>query len=413
MPEKLDIIIVGAGLGGLAAAVALCQDNHRVTVLEASQAMGEIGAGIQVTPNFTRILHRWGLGEALAKAGVLPEWVTQRRWENGKCLTRFALNANDRMEQEFGYQYYLIHRKDLHRILLEKAVELGAVVKTAISVQQRVILRDGASLAAHLIIAADGIKSVLNRFVTGADLKPQPTGDAAYRALLTREQMQDPELASLRLEQGPTVWLGPKSHVVGYYVDGGRLYNMVILVPQEEADEENWKLQGDVNKLRIFFKGWDTRLQKMIGMIGSSYIWNLYDREALDRWLHPLGNLVLLGDAAHPMLPYVAQGAASAIEDAASLAECLKSVPAVHSLRISLTVYESLRKPRAYSMRDAGRKNQVYFHLPDGPEQEKRDSELESGDESKKTPNQLNDEKILDMMYAYDVIEETRKALSF
>ncbi|KAL2829629.1 hypothetical protein BJY01DRAFT_240602 [Aspergillus pseudoustus] len=420
MTHKLNILIAGAGLGGLAAAVALSIDGHHVTVLEAASEFGEIGAGIQVTPNVTRILHRWDLAESLGRYGCTPETVTQLRWDDGTQLTRFSINRDGRMEREYGYKYYHIHRKDLHRMLLETAQRRGAIVKVNCGVvhyttsseglPQAVVTQDGFRHSADLIIAADGCRSTLGRFVVGSEIKAEPTGDSAYRALLTRQQVQDAELEIPELASGSVVWLGPGSHVVGYYVDGGRLYNLVIVVPTgDEVNEESWKLPGKMERLRAHFAGWDPRLRRLLSKIDKSLLWNLYDRGGLSQWVHPVGNLVLIGDAAHPMLPYVAQGAASAVEDAAALAECLKLVSEKCSLREALTMYARLRIPRTSAMRTAGQKNRVYFHLPDGPEQQQRDADLQKYDETGETPNQLNNSKVLAAMYGYDIVKDVRR----
>ena len=383
MSRHLDIIVVGAGLGGLAAAVAILSTNllggsSSVTVLEAASELGEIGAGIQVTPNFTRLMHRWGLATQLEQWGVKPQQMRQLRWQDSKELSRRDGNADNLIEKMYGVPYYQIHRADLHAMLLARAKELGANVHTHSVVEKyecgtkerrdSVTTTDGRRFEADLIVAADGCKSILANIVLGEKRPATPTGDSAYRALLTREQISDPDLADLQLEQGSVVWMGPDSHVVGYLVRGGENYNLVIIVPdsEEETKEESWKLPGDMQRLRNFFRNWDWRLRKILNKIESSYIWNLRDRPALERWLHPHGNLVLLGDSAHPMLPYVAQGASSAAEDAAALAECLTFINEQRSLRDVLEVYQRLRIPRALGMRNAARSNRDFFQMPDG-----------------------------------------------
>jgi salicylate hydroxylase len=159
--------------------------------------------------------------------------------------------------------------------------------------------------------------------------------------------------------------MGPERHIVGYYVCGGSMYNLVILVPDEDG-VESWKTPGDMVKLREQSKDWDPRVRKILSMVSESLIWRLRDRQALEGWLNPERNLVLLGDAAHPMLPYIAQGASSAIEDAVALATCLDFVDGKKGIRDVLKVYEELRILRTLRMRDSARANEEYFHFPDG-----------------------------------------------
>lgn len=357
--------------------MALAEAGHRVIVFESSTELGEIGAGIQVTPNLTRILTRWGLGAQLRKHGVQPPYIRQVRWSNSKCLTKFPVNAGDKMKNSYGSEYFHIHRNDLHRMLLGRARELGVTVfigKTVVSYEylqsgskrDQVTLKDGSKHVADLIIAADGIRSTLSSYVVGEPVQSSPTGDSAYRALLTKEQMAHPELADLELSTYATSWIGPNRHIVGYYVSGGDYYNLVVIVPDEQAGEESWKLRGDMGKLRSQFEDWDPRIRLMLSMIDKSFIWKLRDRPALKRWVHPRGNLVLLGDAAHPMLPYIAQGAASAAEDAVALVACLKYATKQGSIRDVLKVYEALRLPRTQAMRDKAQANREYYHYPDG-----------------------------------------------
>lgn len=367
---------------GLAAAVSILvfasSSTPSVTILEAATQFSEIGAGIQVAPNFTRLLYKLGLGSSVEKYGVIPRCSRQLRWADGSELTRTAMNEGDRFRLAFGHRYYYLHRADLHAMLLERARELGARVLSGKEVTEyrpsltgtgkdTIICRDGTQFEADLVIAADGVRSKMCEAVVGQGIRATPTGDSAYRALLTAEQVKQSKFEDLHLEDGALVWLGPDKHVVGYFVRDMQYYNLVILVPEDEPNEESWKLPGDLGKLQSHFKDWDESLRKLIDLVDSSFLWSLRDRDMLDTWLHPTGNMVLLGDSAHPMLPYVGQGAASAVEDAVVLADCLDfSTQRNLPLRSVLRVYEQVRRPRTQNMREAGKKNRDYFHMPDG-----------------------------------------------
>ncbi|KAL9094467.1 MAG: hypothetical protein Q9165_003317 [Trypethelium subeluteriae] len=417
MIEKLEVFVIGTGIGGLAAAVGLSTKGHEVTVYERDSEVSEIGAGIQVTPNFTRILRRWGLGKRLHERGVNTLSSRLRRWEDGKVLSEYALNANGYMEKTYGDPYYHIHRADLQAILLEKAKELGVTCKTSTHIvdyvhqggKERVIFADGTSSTADLVVAADGNRSILAKHVLGHDVPSAAVGDSAYRGLIPREQMQDPLLQDLDLEYNQDVWLGPHSHTVTYYVRSGEMFNFIVALP-DEPGEESWKAPGDINKLRKHFESWDPRIRAIASKINQSYIWKLRDRPALERWVHPHGNLVLLGDAAHPMLPYVAQGASSAVEDAAVLAECLSYAKAgIRDIQTVLQAYEKIRKPRALQMKNAARSNRAQFHMPDGPEQQARDKAMKDESTGDRSINMFKDKEKAQFMYGHDVVNEVHE----
>ena len=358
----------------MASALALSEKGHHVTVYERDAEVSEIGAGIQVTPNFTRILHRWGLSERLHQVGVNPSWFRYRRWETGEVLSQAPLNVDSLMTNSYGVPYYHVHRADLQTLLLERTRELGVTCKTNALVvdynhnngDEEIIFADGSSATADLVIAADGSRSKLAKHVLGHEVRDEPVGDSAYRGLIPREKMQDPFLKDLDLEYNTDVWIGPNSHTVTYYVRGGDLFNVVVALP-DEPGEESWKALGDMDKLQKHFEGWDPKLRAIVSKIDQSFVWKLRDRPALERWVHPSGNLVLIGDAAHPMLPYAAQGASSAVEDAAALAECLEYIqPDVRDIRSVLEVFQKLRRPRALHMKETARSNRAHLHMPDG-----------------------------------------------
>ncbi|KAH6681393.1 hypothetical protein B0J14DRAFT_694940 [Halenospora varia] len=248
MSQKQDIIIVVAGIGGITLALALARSTaaHSITILESSSTITELGAGIQVTPNFTRILNQLDLEDALSEVGVQPQYLRQVRWEDGKTLTQFKVNADSRMENLFGYKYWHVHRKDLHRLLYEQALKQGVVVKPGVRVtgwkqgadgRGNVVCEDGTICMVDLVVGADGARSLMADLVIGEKVQSIATGDSAYRALLPAAAVEIPQFQSLELRKYATTWLGRERHVVSYYVCGGKFYNVVIVVPDEPGEE--------------------------------------------------------------------------------------------------------------------------------------------------------------------------------
>ncbi|KAH9837783.1 uncharacterized protein C8Q71DRAFT_561138 [Rhodofomes roseus] len=373
----LTILIVGCGLGGLSAACALTDAGHKVTMIESAAAIGDVGAGIQVSPNVTRLLVRWGIGDALAKIAVKPARFVTRRYSNGKIIGVTPLNGEGVTTPELPY--YNVHRADLHRLLYERVaphvtLRLNSKVVSVDPEAPSLTLESGEVLRGDLVIGADGVHSTLQQAVVGKKIPATPTGDAAYRALIPTELLlKDPDLKSFVENPEVTSWMGPRRHIVAYNVRSCELYNIVMAHP-DKGSVESWTAEGSAELMRAGYTDFEPRVQKLLGLVESTLEWRLLDRQPLKTWMHPAGKLTLLGDACHPMLPYRAQGAAMAIEDAAVLGTLLSHITSVAQLPNILKAYEGLRLPRATAMQNASRLNQHYVHMPDGPEQEKRDA---------------------------------------
>ena len=366
----MRVAVVGAGIGGLAAAIALGRAGIEVVVFEAAPQLGEVGAGIQVSPNATRLLHRFGLAAGLASVAVRPEATELRRWQDGRVLWRQPLG--DTCEARFGAPYYHLYRPDLLAVLAEAAprgvVRLGrrcaAVAPRAADVELR--FEDGGAATADVVVGADGIHSTLRAALLGPE-SPRFSGSVAYRGLVPAEAV-----AHLALPRHGNAWLGPDRHFVHYFVAGGRLLNFVAIVPAGDWRVESWSAPGEVAHALAEFAGWHPQVAAIIGAASRTHRWALYDRAPLPRWT--VGRVTLLGDAAHAMLPFLAQGACQAIEDAAVLARCLAGlVP--DAAPAALARYETLRKPRATRIQDGSRQNATTYHLPDGEAQRRRDAD--------------------------------------
>ncbi|MGH3376694.1 MAG: FAD-dependent monooxygenase [Actinoallomurus sp.] len=385
--NSLDVVVVGAGIGGLAAAVCLRTIGARVTLLEQASAIGEVGAGIQLAPNATRALAAIGVADRLRPDAVAATRSLRRRWQNGALLGSYLLGAE--IERRFGAPYWHAHRVDLHAALLRAAtdpdgagapvtLQLGAAVWKVEQDRLRVsaITTEGARYPADVLIGADGIHSRVREMMVGAD-KPQFSGDVAYRALIPTDALTaDPTMGELTRERALTIWLGPHCHLVHYYVRAGSLLNVVAMVPGEQDAPESWSARGDKSELLDALAGWHPTIHKLISAAPVVNRWALYDREPLDSWI--LGRIALLGDSCHSMLPYQAQGAAQALEDALALGKTLQSATP-ETVAEALGVYEAERSVRASRVQRASRKNREIFHLPDGPQQHQRDAELRHG----------------------------------
>jgi salicylate hydroxylase len=372
--KDISVAIIGGGIGGLAAALSLLRAGFDVHVYEQARTLSEVGAGVQISPNASRVLHRLGLAEALAKTGVKPLAWHQRRWDNGRTLLRTPLA--EAMEAAFGSPHYAMHRADvmdtLTRALPAERLHVGhrftALVDRGKHVE--VEFENGTRISVEALVGADGIHSTVRRVVFGPE-NPNFTGCIAYRGLVRADR-----LAHLDLEVTSQVWMGPGKHFVHYFVQSRRLVNFVAIIDQDTWTRESWTDRGKVSDALAAFQGWHSQVRAILEAVDDTFIWALFDRKPMARW--SVGRVTLLGDACHAMLPFMAQGAAQAIEDGATLAGCLSQVGA-EDVPGALRRYEALRLPRASRVQALSSINKTRFHLPDGPAQQERDAEMVSG----------------------------------
>lgn len=365
------IAVVGGGIGGLALALCLRQQGLDADVFEGASELREIGAGIQLGPNATRVLDHLGLTTRLDEVAVRPLSGDLRRWEDGRLLTRQPLGPD--VEATFGFPYVHVHRVDLHNLLYDEvgtsSVHLG---RRAVGVEPRgagatISFADGSSASADVVIGADGIHSMVREALWGPE-SPRFSGSAVWRGLVPATSV-----THLDLPVVSCATLGPDRHFVHYYVAAGRLVNWVAVAPTETWTLESWTAPAHLNDALEDYEGWNPTVRGLMTAVGDApvYRWALYDRDPLPRWGE--GPVTLLGDACHPMLPYMAQGAAQAIEDAAVLAGCLRHIDDGPG---ALARYEDLRRERTARVQAAARANETMFHLPDGPDQHARDARL-------------------------------------
>ncbi len=315
----MKIIISGAGIGGLTAALCCLHFGHQVTLLEKAEALEDVGAGIQVPPNAMKVFAALGIAELLAETAVAPEALEARMGETGRRLFHAPLDGV--ATQRWGAPYYQLHRADYIRALQTALAAHGdTILKTNHTVTSytqdahgvRVHLADGNTLDGDLLIGADGIHSTI-RDALITPQAPRFTGNVAWRAVVPIERLGDAAPA-------PTacVWMGRGRHCVTYRLRGGTLANLVAVVECADWTSESWHEQGDRDAARADFAGWHPTITQLIDQADTLYRWAICDRPPLEKWHE--GRVALLGDAAHPMMPFMAQGAAMAVEDAWALA---------------------------------------------------------------------------------------------
>ncbi|CAN3503805.1 hypothetical protein DICA1_F10550 [Diutina catenulata] len=403
----LNVVIVGAGLGGLSTAIGLARKGHSVTVLEGAHALGEVGAGIQVPPNSVRILKEYGVFDAFNAVVTRPKNIILRRFDTGEPLSRTPLEPD--MTENYGNPYLLVHRADYQKILWKAAVDRGIEVKFDARVASidpkapSVTLEDGTVYAGDVIVGADGIRSRVRDLavVTDETVSPTPSTNCAYRATIPRDVMlADPDLAPLMEDVNSNCWIGYRRHIMAYPIRNGELYNMVMSHPGQ-APVGVWNMPGDVEEMKQTYRKFDPLCQKLISKITSVLKWTLADLPQLPNWVSPSGKVVIIGDAAHAMLPYLAQGAAQALEDGALLAELLS---VGDDIPVALAKWERRRKRRAETIQQGARKNGHIWHLADGEEQEERDNLMKQRDGE--NPDQWSDSKFQRWLFGWNAFTD-------
>jgi salicylate hydroxylase len=346
---RLRTYVIGGGIGGLATALALAQRGADVTVLEQAPEITEVGAGLQISPNGFAVLAALGLGGQLAQASVQAQGVSLRDYRRGQVV---ALDLQRLARRE----YYFVHRADLIDILAQAVRAAGVRLRLLQRVEQVdvqagtpvLILRDGTKLSADLVVGADGVHSVLRAAILGP-AKPRFTGQVAWRAVVPNTQGRGPVAH---------VHMGPGRHVVSYPLRGGEWLNVVAVREQAEWADESWTAADDPDNLRAHFADFGPEVQGLLAQITEVRRWGLFRHPVAPRW--HMGQAALLGDAAHPTLPFLAQGANMALEDAWALA---MMVGRHDTLAQALAGYQALRHERACKVINAASANAWKYHL--------------------------------------------------
>jgi salicylate hydroxylase len=342
------VAVVGGGLGGLTAGLALHAEGFDVTLYEQARELGEIGAGVQLAPNAMKVLMALGLEDAVRRAGFEPEAHVVRSWKSGRETARTPMKGVYR--QAFGAGYYTFHRADLHAVLVDafppERIRLGAKCTGVRSRSDGATLTfaDGTEVETDVVVGADGIHSAVRQSLFG-DEAPRFTGVVCWRGLVPADRIS-PDLIS----QDMTAWFGPRSTIVTYYVRGGALVNWAALFEQDWR-QESWRIEGDKSEVLETYRHWHPTINALVERTDKLYKWAVFDREPLPAWTK--GRTTLLGDAAHPMLPYLAQGACMAVEDGYAVARALAT--RTGSLEAALAAYEAERRPRTSRVQLASR----------------------------------------------------------
>jgi salicylate hydroxylase len=347
----LRVAVTGAGIGGLAAAAALSGRGIEVEVYEQAPALREVGAGLHLGSNGTRLLQRLGLAAQLREMAAQPAAMEVRNWKDGRVLARQPMGAS--WEADFGAPYYTVHRADLHEMLASQVpperLHLGRKLAGFTEYGEAVRLQFAGrpTCDADVLVGADGIHSVVRATVApGGD--PVFSGNSAFRALVPARLL--PESAANTI----LLWAGPDARLLCYPVRAGQMVTFVAVITDPNWTIESWSTHADVADLVAVFTGWEPAVQHIVSAVTQAGRWALYDREPLKRW--STRRVTLLGDAAHPMLPHHGQGANQAIEDAVALAVCLAEVPAV-TVGAALRRYEATRRPHATRVQLGSRGN--------------------------------------------------------
>ncbi|KAI9655765.1 MAG: hypothetical protein M1821_005200 [Bathelium mastoideum] len=409
----MHVLIIGAGLTGLALAIGLRKSGHQVTVVERNTHLEEVGAGIQLPANSSRILGALGILDEVRKCCAQPQDLTIRSY-TGTLL--YAQNLSPTVEECFGYPHLLIHRADLRRVLYDSALAAGVIVRLGASAEAinfdavSVSLSTGQSVTADLIVGADGEHSLCREALLGRKDPPKSSGDVVYRIAIAQSAMEaDPELSSFLDPPRVHAWYGPASHAVAYQLSKGGIFNVVLTLPESEGTATIGAQVADVNEVRSACSKWDPCFRRLLDRAERVLKWTLLQTDVLTAWHHPGGHFLLLGDAAHATLPYLAQGAALAFESAQTLSILLSTHPSPELLPSLLASFSTIRIPRAAAIRARSKHMHDICQLLDGAEQLERDRILREEQPMKGFPNPWADPEWAEFMWGFEVEREVSK----
>ncbi len=353
--SKGSIAIVGAGIGGLCAGVLLSRLGFAVTIYDQASRFARVGAGIQQTPNAMRVHRKLGTEARLRQVAFNSPSGISREWDTGNITNELTLG--DEVEHRYGAPFLLMHRAELHAAL-ESVLPAGMVQfnRKLVGLDQNnrgvtLAFADGSRVTAGAVIGADGVHSVVREWMLGPE-KPRFSGRVAYRTTFPARLLGATQITLLR-----TKWWGPDRHMVVYYVTAKRDELYFVTSQPEDAQwmtRESWSQKGDLKVLREAYAGFHPEVRAIVEACPEVHKWALMERDPLPRWCE--GRVTLLGDACHPMTPYMAQGAASALEDAAMLSRCLEDV-SVDGVVQALRCYQANRLPRTAEIQQTSSKN--------------------------------------------------------
>jgi salicylate hydroxylase len=391
------VLIAGAGIGGLSSALALAKQGIKVIVCEQASSLGEVGAGLQISPNAMKVLRKLGLEAKLRPFVFVPQHATIRDFKTGDYYLKVPLGEH--ASSRYSAPYWHLHRADLHSVLVQACLEAGVELLLNATVthyakntelnQVNLFLKDGRILSADLLIGADGIRSKIREQMLGPE-RPTFMGQVAWRGVIPVSELRT------TIQPDACVWAGPGRHFVSYYLRGGDYVNFVAVEERSDWQSESWREEGDVEELKRAFAGWHPEVSDLLASASSTFLWALNGRRELSTWHED--RVVLLGDACHPMLPFMAQGAAMAIEDAYVLAQCLSR----YSIGDALIKYEQVRKPRTTKIQQMSKANAGLYHMHGGAFGKMKLKALQTV--SRFVPRVIQSK--LDAVYGYDATKD-------
>ncbi|KAI1495692.1 hypothetical protein F5X99DRAFT_402723 [Biscogniauxia marginata] len=408
---QLKVLIVGGGLFGLAAAISVALASHQVTIFEAHSGPHEIGAGLQSSPNGTRLWAKWGLSNILEPLVAAPTALQIRDYDGTLLAQRQDYDVE--INRRYGHPLWTMHRRDLQTSLVHRARELGVEILYSTRVNEVDISKPAVNTQkgthkGDIVIVAGGVWSSLRSHVIGKRVDPEPTGDMAYRITVDYDQLSgEKDLQTWMHEPMIRIWIGPRSHAVAYPVRGTRQLNIVLLVQDDIREGQDSKMAAELPEMRKHFEGWDPILNKILGTVERVHKWRLMQLPPLGTWRSPQGTTVMGGDCCHAILPYMAQGLNLGLEDAAILGYLLGRVTCKDQIPKATAMYEDLRIVRTARMLDETRKHAEYFHTSDERLRTVRAAELSRSFHSDSDWTHPKEQR---WIWSYDAYEEAEKA---